>query len=94
MNKMAKKVGYNRLNYLRHCKIIIGIVNAHYKEGYTTYAGVFRTFVEPFYPMHYNTFMRIINAPNIDRQIEREMERINKPAENEAGNPDQPTLFD
>jgi len=72
---MAKK-GYNRLNYLKQCKIIIDIVNTHYKGGYTTYAGVFRTFIEPYYPMHYNTFMRIINAPNIELQIKREMERI------------------
>ncbi|MDR0206668.1 MAG: hypothetical protein LBI45_05370 [Bacteroidales bacterium] len=74
---MTKK-GYNRLNYLKQCKIIVDIVNLHYKPGYTTYAGVFRTFIEPLYPMHYNTFMRIINMPNVDRQIEREMEHIKR----------------
>ena len=87
-------MGYNRLNRLRHCKIIIDIVNAHYKAGYTTYSGVFRTFVEPFYPMHYNSFMKIINMPNIDRQIETEVARLKKPAINtQTGNPNQIELF-
>jgi hypothetical protein len=89
---MRKKRG--RLNYLKRCKIIIGIVNAHYKEGYTTYAGIFRTFVAPFYPMHYNSFMKIVNMPNIDKQIQEEMERIGKPPEKVVkDNPDQLKLF-
>jgi len=70
---MAKK-SYNRLNYLRRCKIIIDIVNTHYKAGYTTYAGIFREYTEPAYPMHYNSFMRMINMPNIDKQIREELE--------------------
>jgi len=73
---MAK--GYNRLNYLKRCKIIIDIVNAHYKVGYTTYAGIYRTFVDPFYPMSYNSFMRIVNMPNIDKQINEELKRTQK----------------
>jgi len=76
---MAK--GYNKINYLKQCKIIIGIVNTHYKEGYTTYAGIFRTFVEPFYPMHYNSFMKIVNMSNVDTQIQEELERIGKSME-------------
>jgi len=78
---MTKKCGYNRLNHLKQCKIIISIVNANYKEGYTTYAGIFRTFVEPFYPMHYRTFMKIINTPGIDKAIAEMEARIdnNKP---------------
>jgi len=93
---MIKKGGYSkhRLNYLKHCKNVINIVNTHYKEGYTTYAGVFRTFVEPFYPMHYNTFMKIVNMPNIDKQIEREKERIDNSAETDIDSINQPTLFD
>ena len=73
---MSKK-GYNQINYLKRCKIIIGIVNNHYKEGYTTYSGIFRTFIEPLYPMSYKSFMKIINMSNIDMQIEREKQRIN-----------------
>jgi hypothetical protein len=76
---MAKR-GYNKLNKLKQYKIILGIVNTHYKPGYTTYAGVFRTFVEPAYPMSYNTFMKIVNMPHADRQIEIELARINEPS--------------
>lgn len=90
---MVKK-GYNRLNYLKHCKIIIGIVNAHYKPGYTTYAGVFRTFVEPFYPMHYNSFMKIVNMRNVDALLRAELERIGEfVAGTETENPNQLNLF-
>jgi hypothetical protein len=88
---MIKK-GYNRLNYLKHCKIIVGIVNTHYKEGYTTYAGIFRTFVEPFYPMSYKSFMKIINTSNIDSQIAA-IERSRMKPEPENENPNQLELF-
>ena len=73
---MAKK-GYNQINYLKRCKIIIGIVNTHYREGYTTYSGIFKTFVAPLYPMSYKSFMKIVNMPNIDRRIKEEEERVN-----------------
>ena len=87
-----KKKGYNRLNYLKHCKIVIDIVNAHYKAGYTTYAGVFRTFVKPFYPMTYKSFMKIMNMPNVSGQIEDiERRQVDTEAENE--NPNQLDLF-
>jgi hypothetical protein len=86
---MAKKGGYNRLNYLKRCKIIIDIVNAHYWEGITTYAGVFRTFVEPVYPMDYKSFMKIMNMRNVDKQISEELERIGKPVQEEEVNPNQ-----
>jgi hypothetical protein len=76
---MAK--GYNKINYLKQCKIIIGIVNTHYKEGYTTYAGIFRTFVEPFYPMCYSSFMKMVNMPNVDKQLKEELERFGKSTE-------------
>ena len=87
-------MGYNSINRLRRCKIIIGIVNAHYKPGYTTYSGVFRTFVEPLYPMSYKSFMKIINMPNVDVQVERETARLKKsvPAPKQS-DPDQLEMF-
>ena len=87
--------GYNRLNYLKKCKIIIGILNAHYREGVTTYSGVFRTFVLPFYPMTYKSFMKMVNMRNVDKQIKDETERIgNNPTENpKEVNPNQLDLF-
>jgi len=80
---MAKRV-YNRLNYLKRCKIIVEIVNLHYREGLTTYAGVFRTFVEPFYPMSYKSFMKIVNMKNIAIQIKEEQDRLGKSDENNS----------
>ncbi|MCL2246189.1 MAG: hypothetical protein FWC10_03645 [Lentimicrobiaceae bacterium] len=92
---MAKKGGYNRLNYLNRCKIIIGILGAHYREGITTYSGVFRAYILPFYPMSYKSFMKMVNMRNVDKQIKEEMERIGNPTEKtEEINPNQLALFE
>ena len=80
----------SRLNYLKRCKNVINIVNEHYIEGCTTYAGIFRTHIEPLYPMHYNTFMKIVNMPNVDSQLRKEQKRV---AENSAEDSNQQTLF-
>ena len=92
---MAKKGGYNRLNYLNRCKIIIDIVNAHYIAGITTYSGVFRAFVKPFYPMGYKSFMKIMSIKNINRQIS-ELENQLRESQNksEEVNPNQLNLFE
>lgn len=73
---MSKK-GYNNINKLLKYKNIIDIVNTHYRSGITTYAGIFREYVLPVYPMSYKTFMKIINMTNINTQIEKEKQRIN-----------------
>jgi len=65
-------MGYNRLNYLRRCKIVADIVKMHDKEDYITYSYIFRKFVKPLYPMNYRTFMKIVNMPNIEGQIREE----------------------
>ena len=59
----------NRLNYLLYCKNVVNIVNEHYEEGWTTYAAVWRRYVNPVYPMSYQKFINIINMPNLDKQI-------------------------
>jgi hypothetical protein len=74
---MGKK-GYNKINNLKRYKIILDIVNTHYNPKYTTYAGVFRTFVEPIYPMNYNTFMKIVNMPGVEQQLEAELARVSE----------------
>jgi len=71
---MKKKASTN-INYLKRCKLIIDIVNAHYRAGFTTYAGIFRTFILPVYPMCYASFMRIINMPNVDKQLKEALEK-------------------
>jgi hypothetical protein len=93
---MDKKQGYNSLNYLKRCKIILDIVNAHYWEGITTYSGVFRTFVEPFYPMSYKSFMKIVNMRNVDILLRDELKRLGSPDNkpNYDKNPNQLDLFE
>ena len=58
-----------RINKLRYYKIIVDIVKVHYVPGLTTYAGVWREFVYPFYPMSYVTFMRIVNYPKLNTEL-------------------------
>ena len=70
LRRREKRMARNRLNYLLHCKKVVDIVNQHYEEGWTTYAAVWRRYVNPVYPMSYATFIKIINMPGIDRQIE------------------------
>ena len=69
-----------RINKLRYYKIIVDIVKVHYVPGLTTYAGVWREFVYPFYPMSYVTFMRIVNYPQLNAELETlESKAIIKP---------------
>lgn len=60
----------SRLNHLLYCKKVIEIVNKHYEVGWTTYAAVWRRYVNPVYPMSYATFIKIINIRNLNQQIE------------------------
>ena len=68
---------YNKLNKLKFYKKVLDIVNENYIPGITTYAGIFREYVEPVYPMSYVTFMKIVNSPNIETEI-KELETDNK----------------
>lgn len=58
-------------NKLLTYKKVLKIVNDHYEEGVTTYAGVWRLHVYPVYPMSYNTFLRIINKPDVESSLRR-----------------------
>jgi hypothetical protein len=71
-------MAYNRINKLLQYKNVIDIVNEHYEEGITTYKGIWRTYVNPVYPMSYKTFIDIINMPNIDKQIQHEHDRLGR----------------
>lgn len=74
-------MAYNQVNKLKRYKLIIDIVNKHYDPDFTTYAGIFRKFIEPFYPMNYQTFMRIVNTPGIDQALTRELAKQEKSVE-------------
>lgn len=68
--KTKTDMARNRLNHLLYCKKVVEIVNEHYEEGWTTYAAVWRRYVNPVYPMSYATFIKIINMPSLEKQIE------------------------
>jgi hypothetical protein len=70
---MARK--YNQINVLRRYKLVIDIVQKHYVEGITSYKGIWREYVYPVYPMSYNTFMQIMNTPNVAGRL-RELEEL------------------
>jgi hypothetical protein len=82
--------GYNRVNKLRLYRNVINVVKKHYIEGVTTYAGIYREYVNPVYPMSYGSFLKIINTPNIERQLN---EAILNKAEDETP-PNQLKLFE
>lgn len=69
--KNRETMAYNNRNKLVMYKRVLEVVNQHYEEGVTTYAGVWRRHVYPRYPMSYQTFMRIINMPGLDDRIRR-----------------------
>ena len=69
----------SKLNLIRYYAKIIEIVNAHYIVGLTTYAGIWRKYVYPVYPVSYETFMRIVSYPRLQQELE-ELE-----AERESG---------
>jgi len=71
-------MAYNTLNKLRFYKKVIDIVNKNYISGITTYAGVYREFVNPIYPMSYDRFMDIVSFHHIDTKIKEEEERLNQ----------------
>ncbi len=69
-------MAYNRINKLLLYKKVIDIVNEHYEDGTTSYKGIWRTYVNPVYPMSYQSFMLIVNMPNIDKQLRIEYSKL------------------
>jgi hypothetical protein len=63
-------MAYNNRNKLKEWKIIQNIVQENYIEGVTTYKGIWRTYVNPDYPMCYATFLKIINTPIKSSELE------------------------
>jgi len=71
-------MAYNRLNRLKYYKNVLEIVEKHYFPGVTTYAGIWRKYVDPIYPMSYDKFMDIVNYPNLNDEIAKEMKKSGK----------------
>ncbi len=69
-------MAYNNKNLLIRYKQIQVETQKHYIPEVTTYAGVFRKYIKPFFPMCYDTYMKIINL-NVDKLI-RELDEKKK----------------
>ena len=68
-------MAYNKKNKFKFYKNVLEIVNKHYISGITTYAGIYREYVYPIYPISYKTFMRIVNFPNLEQSITEETKK-------------------
>lgn len=66
---------YNRANHIQRYINIQDIVREHYDPDVTTYAGIWRKYVYPVYPMTYKRFIEIINMPRLREQLAAELER-------------------
>lgn len=56
-------MGFNRKNLNRKILLVQNIVQENFIEGVTTYKGIFEKYVNPIYPMSYETFIKYINTP-------------------------------
>lgn len=65
-----KIMARTKINTLRYYAKVVEITNSHYIEGLTTYAGIWRKYVNPIYPMSYETYMRIISYPRLNQELE------------------------
>lgn len=72
MQKKIKKM-YRKVNKLKYYLKVVEITNKHYVEGVSTYSGIFRKYIEPIYPMSYQQYIKIINMPNLKKQLEKEL---------------------
>lgn len=70
-------MGYNRANHLQRYIKIQDIVRKHYDPNVTTYAGIWRKYVIPIYPITYKRFMEIINMPRLKEQLAEEQKKHN-----------------
>ena len=70
-------MGYSRINHIQRYINIQDIVREHYDPDVTTYAGIWRKYVVPIYPMTYKRFIEIINMPKLKEQFAEERARQN-----------------
>lgn len=76
-------MGYNRANHIQRYINIQQIVLDHYDPDVSTYAGVWRKYVYPIYPMTYKRFIEIINMPRLKVLLAEERAKKNPVAANQ-----------
>ncbi len=64
---------YSRVNHIQRYIIIQNIVKERYDPDVTTYAGIWRKYVNPVYPMCYKRFIEIINMSHLKEQLAEEL---------------------
>lgn len=72
-----KTMEYSRANHIQRYINIQQIVLDHYDPDVTTYAGIWRKYVLPVYPMTYKRFIEIINMPRLKEQLAVERAKKN-----------------
>ena len=55
--------------------MIQNIVNEKFDPDVTTYAGVWRKYINPIYPMSYKRFLEIINMTGLKKELRDELAR-------------------
>ena len=56
-------MAYSNNNKMKRICLVMVIVQKHYVEGVTSYKGIWDKYVNPVYPMSYQTFMNYVNTP-------------------------------
>jgi len=69
-------MAYCPKNKLLFYKKVVDLVNKHFIPDITTYAGIWRRYIKPAYPMSYRTFMKIMAMP-VDRMLKELEEEEN-----------------
>ena len=69
-------MAYKNFNRLMLAKKVVGIVDEYYVPGATPYKWIWKVKVYPTYPMSYNSFLGIINTPNLDKKLEDEKKKV------------------
>ncbi len=54
---------YKNKNKIKQIEMVCALVQKYYVPGVTTYVGIWREYINPVYPMCYNTFLNYINTP-------------------------------
>ena len=66
-------MSYNNENNYRLALEVIECHNEHYKDGVTTYIGVWREFIYPRFFISYKTYKNILEMPGIKEKLKKEI---------------------
>lgn len=79
--KILHTMSYNRINKLKMYQKIQEITLREYKQGFTTYKGVWKKFIYPVFFISYKHYLNILAEGSLKERIEQEEERADKQME-------------